>query len=499
MRRRKRDGEDGDDSGDEQLPELLAARRRKLESLREQGIDPFPHDFDGVSPAEEIRAAFADLKAGAETDVRVRVAGRLAARRTKGKAAFLDLVDRSGRMQLHARVDVMGRETYDRLLELDLGDLIGVDGTVFSSLRGELTVRVEDWFLLAKSLRPPPDKYHGLQDTETRYRRRELDLLANADTRELFINRARVVSAIRRFLDEQGFIELETPVLQPLYGGALARPFVTHHNALNRELYLRIAPELYLKRCIVGGLDRVYEVGKDFRNEGLSPKHNPEFTMLEWYEAYADYNDVAERLEALAAYVASEIGYSGEVDFKPPWRRETVRDAILERTSVDIFAHDERDDLAAAMKERGLEAPEEHSWAQLVDLVLISKHVEPTLIEPTFLVDYPVELSPFAKRHRSNDRLVERFEAFCSGVEFANAFSELNDPDEQRARFVAQQAEAQAGDEEAQPFDESYIEALEYGMPPTGGIGVGIDRLVMVLTGSRSIREVVLFPTMRDA
>ncbi|MDX6643085.1 MAG: lysyl-tRNA synthetase, class [Solirubrobacteraceae bacterium] len=498
MRRRKRDGEDGGDSGDEQLSELLAARRRKLESLREQGIDPFPHDFDGVTPTEEIRTTFADLKAGAETDVRVRVAGRLAARRTKGKAAFLDLVDRSGRMQLHARVDVMGREAYDRLLELDLGDLIGVDGTVFSSLRGELTVRVEDWFLLAKSLRPPPDKYHGLQDIETRYRRRELDLLANADTRELFINRARVVRSIRRFLDEQGFIELETPVLQPLYGGALARPFVTHHNALNRELYLRIAPELYLKRCIVGGLDRVYELGKDFRNEGLSPKHNPEFTMLEWYEAYADYNDVAERLEALIAHVANEIGYSGGIDFKPPWRRETVRDAILARTGVDIFVRDERDDLAAAMKERGLEAPDEHSWAQLVDLELISKHVEPTLIEPTFLLDYPVELSPFAKRHRSNDRLVERFEAFCSGVEFANAFSELNDPDEQRARFVAQQAEARAGDEEAQPFDESYIEALEYGMPPTGGIGVGIDRLVMVLTGSRSIREVVLFPTMRD-
>jgi lysyl-tRNA synthetase class 2 len=357
---------------------------------------------------------------------------------------------------------------------------------------------VERFALLAKSLRPPPEKYHGLKDVETRYRQRELDLMANEEARELFLMRTKAIAAVRRFLDEQGYVEVETPVLQPLYGGALARPFTTHHNALDRDLYLRIATELYLKRLIVGGLERVYELGKDFRNEGLSPKHNPEFTMLEFYEAYADYRIIAERCEQLVAYVAREVSYEGELSLEPPWRRETVRDAILQRTGVDILANRTRDELAAAMHEHGLEVPDADTWAQLVDLELISKHVEPHLKEPTFLFDYPVELSPFAKRHREQEGLVERFEAFVNGVEIANAFTELNDPDDQRARFEAQRAEARAGDEEAQPFDESFLRALEHGMPPTGGIGVGIDRLVMVLTGARSIREVVLFPAMRD-
>jgi lysyl-tRNA synthetase class 2 len=311
------------------------------------------------------------------------------------------------------------------------------------------------------------------------------------------MTRARVISAVRRFLDAEGFIEVETPILQPLYGGAAARPFTTHHNALDRELYLRIATELYLKRLIVGGLERVYELGKDFRNEGLSHKHNPEFTMLEWYEAYADYLDVADRLERLVAFVAAAVGYAGDIDLAPPWRRETLAGAIRERTGVDILRARERESLAEEMRGRGLTVPEGDTWPQLVD-ELLSKHVEPTLIQPTFLFDYPVELSPFAKRHRSEPGLVERFEAFAGGMEFANAFSELNDPDEQRRRFEEQRALAGAGDLEAQPYDEAFVQALEQGMPPTGGIGVGIDRLVMILTGQKSIREVVLFPAMRD-
>jgi lysyl-tRNA synthetase, class II len=477
--------------------DLLAARRRKLESLRADGIDPFPHEFDGVEPIAGVRAAHSGLSAGDETSERHRVAGRLAARRGQGKMAFLDVVDRSGRIQLQARVDELGQEGMDRLVGLDLGDLIGVDGIAFVSKRGELTLRVQDFTLLAKSLRPPPEKHHGLTDVETRFRRRELDLIANEHVRELFITRARVVSAVRRFLDAEGFIEVETPVLQPLYGGALARPFTTHHNALDRKFYLRIATELYLKRLIVGGLERVYELGKDFRNEGVDSTHNPEFTMLEFYEAYADYEDIASRCERLVAYVAEEVGYSGEIDLTPPWRRERLPQAILDRTGIDIMALPDREALASAMREHGLPVPEGDMWPQLVD-ELLSKHVEPTLIDPTFLLDYPVALSPFAKRHRTVPGLVERFEAYIDGLEIANAFTELNDPDEQRRRFEEQRALAGAGDAEAQPYDEAFVEALEQGMPPTGGIGIGIDRLVMVLTGRRSIREVVLFPAMRD-
>ncbi len=482
--------------------ELLAARRRKLERLRADGIDPFPHAYPGVEAIADVRNAHERLADGAETKSSHRVAGRLAARRGQGKGAFLDVVDRSGRIQLHARVDVLGEEAFERLLGLDLGDMIGLDGVAFRSRRGELSLRVEQWALLAKSLRPPPEKHHGLQDVETRYRHRELDLMSSEEARALFVARARIVSAVRRFLDDNAFVEVETPVLQPLYGGANARPFTTHHNALDRTLYLRIATELYLKRCVIGGIERVYELGKDFRNEGISHKHNPEFTMLEFYEAYTDAEGIAARVEQLVAHAAGQMGYAGEIDLSPPWKRESLPEAIRTRCGVDILAHrgdraGDRDALAAAMAERGLTAPPGDTWAQLVD-ELVTKHVEPTLVEPTFLFDYPIELSPFAKRHRDDDRLAERFEAYVQGMEIANGFTELNDPDDQRARFEQQRAHAAAGDEEAQPYDEAFLQALEQGMPPTGGVGIGIDRLVMVLTGQRSIREVVLFPAMRD-
>jgi lysyl-tRNA synthetase, class II len=476
---------------------VFADRRHKLEALRDAGVEPFPHAFLGAEPIAAVRAQHSALAPGEETQAEHRVAGRIAARRGQGRMAFLDLVDRSGRIQLQARVNELGEEGMRALLELDLGDLIGIDGTAFSTRRGELTLRVERFELLAKSLRPPPDKHHGLRDIELRFRHREVDLIASEEVRELFITRSRVIAAVRRFLDAEGFIEVETPVLQPLYGGAAARPFTTHHNALDRTLYLRIATELYLKRLIVGGLERVYELGKDFRNEGIDATHNPEFTMLEWYEAYADYQVVAERCERLLAYVAAEVGYHGPVDFTPPFRRETLAEAIRERTGIDILHARERDQLADEMRARRMDVPEGDTWPQLVD-ELLSKYVEPTLIQPTFILDYPVELSPFAKRHRSQEGLVERFELFAAGMELANAFSELNDPDEQRRRFEAQRALARAGDEEAQPYDEAFIQALEYGMPPTGGIGIGIDRLVIILTGMHSIREIVLFPAMRD-
>ncbi len=490
--------QDGPDENDDRdVSDVLGDRRRKLEALRAAGVDPFPHEFDGVEPIAGVRAAHEGLATGAETETSHRVAGRLAARRGQGKMAFLDLEDRSGRIQLQARVDVLGAEAMERLLSLDLGDLIGVDGTAFVSRRGELTLRVDDFTLLAKSLRPPPDKHHGLTDVETRHRHRELDLMANADTRQRFIDRARVITTIRRFLDDEGFIEVETPVLQPLYGGAMARPFTTHHNALDRDLYLRIATELYLKRLIVGGLERVYEIGKNFRNEGVDTTHNPEFTVLEWYEAYADYLDVADRCERLVHAVARAVGHEGEFDFTPPWRRETLAGATLDRTGIDILALRDRDALAAAMRERGFAAGQDRTWPQLVD-DLVSDQVEPTLQQPTFLLDYPIEISPLAKEHRETPGLVERFEAFVGGTEIANAFTELNDPDEQRRRFESQRRFAAEGDDEAQPYDEGFVQALEQGMPPTGGIGIGIDRLVMAMTGTRSIRDVVLFPALRN-
>ena len=510
---------DDERGGAHGLPELIAERRAKAQRLRADGAEIAPYAFPDVEPIAKVRAAYEHLEIGQETDDPHRVAGRIAARRGAGKAAFLDLVDRSGKIQLHARADVLGADTLKRLLSLDLGDLLGVDGAPLRSRHGELTLRVDGFQILGKALRPPPDKHAGLIDVEIRHRRRELDLIANEDARKLFADRARIVSAVRAYLDAEGFLEVETPVLQPLYGGAMARPFTTHHNALDRELYLRIATELYLKRLIVGGLERVYELGKNFRNEGLSTKHNPEFTVIEWYEAYADYNDEAARLEAMVASAAVAVGYEGPLRFSAPWKRVTFADAVMAATApgeldpdraagaptnvvgvpgVDIRANRDRDSLVAEIQRSGCAIPVEgRSWPQLVD-DLLSTYVEPTLIQPTFVLDYPIELSPLARAHRSEEGLAERWEAFAGGMEIANAFSELTDPDEQRERFEAQSRLALAGDEETQPHDELFLEALEQGMPPTGGVGVGIDRLVMLLTGRTSIREVVLFPAMRN-
>jgi lysyl-tRNA synthetase class 2 len=487
---------------EQKLSDVLRDRRDKLERIREAGVDPFPHSFDEREDIAEVRAAHEGLAPGIETESAHRVAGRIVARRGHGKAAFLDIRDGSGQIQVHAREDLLGPEAYELLVDLDIGDIVGVEGTALATRRGgELTLALTRWRLLAKSLRPPPGKFHGLEDTETRYRRRELDLMANEETRRLFAARARTIVEVRRWLDAHGFVEAETPVLQPLYGGALARPFVTHHTALDRDLYLRIATELYLKRLVVGGVDRVYELGKDFRNEGVSHKHNPEFTMLEWYEAYADYVKTAHDLEHLVAEVAERVLGTTvvrrgdvEIDLAPPWRRVTLREAIRERTGIDIAEHPTREALAAAM---GGEPDPAEGWGKLVD-GLLSKSVEPELVQPTFVLDYPVELSPFAKAHREQEGVVERWEAFAGGMEIANSFTELNDPDEQRRRFEQQAAELRRGDEEAQPYDEAFVEALEEGMPPTGGVGLGIDRLVMILTGASSLREVVLFPAMRE-
>jgi lysyl-tRNA synthetase class 2 len=480
------------------LEELIAERREKAQRLRGEDPSAFPYAIHDVEPIASVLAAYEHLQAGEETEDHHRVAGRLAARREAGGSAFLDLVDRTGKIQLHARRDVLGEEAFARLTTLDVGDIVGVDGAALRSRRGEISLRVDSFLLLAKALRPPPDKHGGLADVQTRYRRRELDLIANEDVRELFIDRARIIRAVRAYLDDAGFVEVETPVLQPLYGGALARPFTTHHNELDRTLYLRIATELYLKRLLVGGLEKVYELGKDFRNEGVSSKHNPEFTMVEFYEAYADYTDVAVRVEEVVRSAAAAVSYAGELDFARAWRRVSFTDIVTELTGIDLDGARERDALARAITERGLAiATDGASWARMAD-DLLSKLVEPTLVQPTFVLDYPVELSPFAREHREKEGYVERFEAFAGGIEIANAFSELIDADVQRARFDAQRAAAAAGEEDAQPYDEQFLDALEQGMPPAGGVGIGIDRLVMLLTGRESIREVVLFPAMRD-
>jgi lysyl-tRNA synthetase, class II len=443
-----------------------------------------PKRFPDREEISAVREEAEKAEPGETLDEEHRVAGRVMARREMGKLTFLDLVDRSGRIQLIS----------EQKVDLDLGDIVGVTGRPGRSRRGEPSLVTSELQLLAKIRRPLPDTFHGLTDVETRYRQRYLDLLVNEDTRAEFILRTRMVAAIRRYLDGHGFVEVETPVLQPRYGGAFADPFVTHYNELDADYYLRIATELYLKRLIVGGLDRVYELGKDFRNEGVSYKHAPEFTMVEWYEAYADYTDTMARIEELVETVAREtigttqVTFRGhEVDLKAPWRRLKLLDALEEN---ELWTRDE-DELRRRLEERGVDTTQDRSWAQLVDHAL-TNFVEPSLVEPTILHDYPVELSPFARAIDDDPSIVERFEYFVGGMELGNAFTELNDPDEQAERF-AQQAQQEGGE----PGDSDYVEALAYGMPPTGGLGLGIDRLTMVLTGHDNVRDVILFPALR--
>ena len=421
-----------------------------------------------------------------------------------GRATFAHIADGSGRIQIYLRQDVLGPEGYDLFRqEFDIGDFIGVTGHLFRTRTGEITLQVKAFTMLAKSLHPLPEKWHGLRDVEIRYRQRYLDLIANEEVRQLFITRTRVVTAMRRFLDGRGFIEVETPILQPLYGGATARPFETYHHALEQKLYLRISDELYLKRLIIGGYERVYEIGKDFRNEGISTKHNPEFTMMECYQAYADYHDMMALTEEMIASIAQEvlgttrITYQGhEINLTPPWRRIPLRQAILDEAGIDIEAHPSLESLRQAIAERGLRVDSKPTWGKQVD-ELFSEYVEPGLIQPTFIFDYPVELSPLAKKKPDAPHLVERFEPFIGGLEMGNAFSELNDPLDQRARFIELAKGREMGDEEVHPIDEDFVTALMYGMPPTGGLGIGVDRLVMLLTDKASIREVILFPQLR--
>ncbi|TAK22149.1 MAG: lysine--tRNA ligase [Chloroflexota bacterium] len=488
-----------------ELDEHRRVRLAKLEELERRGIDPYPIRVERTHSAEEALAAFHE---GAAEQATVCVAGRIITQLKRfGKLIFCHLTDRSGRIQAAFRFDVLGREQFEILDLIETGDFLSVRGPLFKTKTGEITIEARAFAILSKALRPLPEKWHGLTDVEKRYRQRYLDLIANPRARDTFIARSRVVAAIRRYLDTRCFLEVETPILQPVYGGAAARPFETYHNAAERRLFLRIATELYLKRLIVGGLDRVYEIGRNFRNEGLSTKHNPEFTVLESYQAYADYRDVMVMTEEMVAAVAHDVlgttrvTYKGsEIEFQPPWRRITLADAVFEHTGVDIAGHPTVELLAGAARRAGLPVAPEWNRGKLVD-ELVSTFVEPRLIQPTFLVDYPIEFpgSILAKRVPGRDDLVERFEGYVGGFEICNAFTELNDPRDQRARFEEQAEMGRGGDDEAHPMDEDYITALEHGMPPTGGLGVGIDRLTMLLTDQHSIREVILFPQLREA
>jgi lysyl-tRNA synthetase class 2 len=488
----------------EDLSDQVQQRLLKLQRLRERGVVPYPARAERKQTAAEAIAAFEKAEAAGESAPTVQVAGRLRAIRVMGKSTFAHIQDGSGRIQVYFKQDDLGEEAYEAFKrDFDLGDFIGVEGYLFRTRTGEVTVHARTYQLLAKALHPLPEKWHGLKDVETRYRRRYLDLIANEEVQRIFVTRARVVTAMRRFLDEHGFLEVETPTLQTLYGGAMARPFTTHHNALDMTLYLRISDELYLKRLIVGGFDKVYEICKDFRNEGVSTKHNPEFTQMECYWAYADYNDMMWLTEHMVAFIAEQavgstkITFQGRtVDLAPPWRRWSLRDAIRELSGIDYMDFPTLDTLSAEVEQRGLAIGPQPSWGKLID-GLLSEVVEPTLIQPTFIKDYPIDISPLAKAVPGDPNHVERFEIFVGGVETGNAYSELNDPLTQRERFEQQGRSAKAGDEEAHPMDEDYVLALMHGMPPTGGLGIGVDRLTMLLTDQTSIREVILFPHLR--
>jgi lysyl-tRNA synthetase class 2 len=481
---------------------LTAARLAKVEALRASGVDPYPVSFTPTATAAAVLAAHAGLAAGGAAGVRETVAGRLVTMRRLGGLAFGVIQDASGRLQLYADAAVLG-DRFAGFLDLDPGDWVGASGEVIRTNRGELSIRVEDFTLLAKALRPLPEKWHGLQDVEVRHRRRYLDLAVNPQARRVLAARSGILASLRRSLDGRGFLEVETPTLQVQAGGALAKPFITHHNALGVDMYLRIATELYLKRLVVGGVERVYEIGRTFRNEGVSPRHNPEFTMLELYQAYADYLDMIDLTEALVAEAAGAVAGTTEIEYlgrpmslRPPWRRVGYLEAVSEATGVEWSMGMT---LAEAReKARELEVETRSAWGVgKIVAEVFEAHAEPGFWEPTVVMDYPKEISPLARDHRRLPGVVERFEVIVAGRELANAFSELNDPLEQRRRFEAQVEARARGDEEAHPLDEDYLLALEYGMPPTGGMGLGVDRLVMLLTGEESIREVILFPALR--
>jgi lysyl-tRNA synthetase class 2 len=484
--------------------ELIAQRREKLTRLRARGIDPYPARVERTHTAADALAALEAWEASgsAGDPPRVSVTGRIKALRNMGKAAFVDLHDGSGRIQVYLKHDILG-DAWALLDDIDLGDFLAVSGPLFRTRTKEITVEAHAVELIGKALRPPPEKWHGIEDVETRFRQRYLDLTANEDVRDIFRTRARVIAGIRRFLDARGFIEVETPVLQMEAGGAAATPFVTHYRALGEERFLRISLELHLKRLIVGGYERVYELGRIFRNEGMDRKRNPEFTMLESYQAYADYHDVMRMCEEMVAEVTRDVLGTlsirfGEhdIDLTPPWRRITMRDALIEHAGIDFEEFRTREALLAELQRRHIEVDAGWSWGKLLDEA-VSVYVEPKLIQPTFLTDYPSEISPLAKSKPGNPRLVERFEPFIAGFELGNAYSELNDPVDQRERFEAQARLKAAGIEEVETLDEDFLVALEHGMPPSGGFGMGIDRFVMLLTGQTNIREVILFPALR--
>ncbi|GAB2564519.1 lysine--tRNA ligase [Gracilibacillus alcaliphilus] len=490
----------------EEINEQMRVRLEKMESYREQGIDPFGDKFVRSDLAEELRQNYDALSKEEleEQAIQTTVAGRIMTKRGKGKAGFSHIQDLSGQIQLYVRKDQIGDEAYEIFKSADLGDIVGVTGTVFKTNVGELSVKAKEFTLLTKSLRPLPEKFHGLKDVEQRYRQRYLDLITNMDSKNTFVLRSKIIQSMRRYLDERGFLEVETPMMHSIAGGASARPFKTHHNALDIPLYMRIAIELHLKRLIVGGMEKVYEIGRVFRNEGVSTRHNPEFTMIELYEAYADYNDIMKLVEELVAHIAEEVTGStiitygqDEVDLTPQWTRLHMVDAIKEYTGVDFWKQMTDEEAHALAKEHGVEVDGNMTYGHIVN-EFFEQRVEDKLIQPTFVYGHPVAISPLAKKNKEDERFTDRFELFIVGREHANAFSELNDPIDQRERFEAQVKEKEQGNDEAHEMDEDFLEALEYGMPPTGGLGIGIDRLVMLLTNSPSIRDVLLFPQMRN-
>ena len=479
---------------------LIKIRKEKLEELKKQGKNPFEiRKYNRTHTSQDVKDNFEELE-----NKDVSIAGRIVAKRIMGKASFCHIQDMQGKIQSYVSINDLGEANYSEFKTYDIGDIIGITGFVFKTKTGEISIHAKNVILLAKSLRPLPEKFHGLKDTELRYRQRYVDLIMNPEVKETFIIRTKIITEIRKILDEKGYLEVETPVLNTIAGGATARPFVTHHNTLDMDMYLRIATELYLKRLIVGGFDKVYEIGKDFRNEGMDIRHNPEFTMIELYSAYEDYNDMMDITEEIVTKVAKNVAgkeivnYQGtDIKLASPWKRISMIDAIKEATKIDFNKINTDEEAIKVAEEKGVELEEGKKTRGYIINAFFEAFVEENLIQPTFIYDYPVEISPLTKRKPSDPRLVERFEFFIGGREYGNAYSELNDPIDQYERFLDQVKQREAGDEEANMMDDDFVQALEYGMPPTGGLGIGIDRLVMLLTDSASIRDVLLFPTMK--